>query len=217
MASSALVTDSSTATVGDLLAELGGISARRVRLQPWPGTATEDDLLKIHAREKRLFELVDGTLVEKPMGYLESFLAGALIQALRNFLDRHDLGIVAGESGMLRLGRGLVRIPDVSFVSWSKLPGKMIPREPIPNLVSDLAVEVLSSTNTSREMARKLDEYFDAGVQLVWLVDPVRRTVRVFESPTESVVLGVRGSLTGGRVLPGFRLPLRKLFASLGH
>jgi Uma2 family endonuclease len=213
----AATTAESVTTVGDLLADLGGVSPRRVRLQPWPGTATEADVARIHAGEKRLFELVDGVLVEKPMGYMESHLAGVLIKLLGVFLDRHDLGIVAGESGMLRLGRGLVRIPDVSFVSWSKLPGKRVPREPIPSLVPDLAVEVLSPTNTSREMARKLDEYFAAGVRLVWLIDPAAKTVRVYESRDAHVVLGVRDSLSGGSVLPGFRLPLRKLFASLGR
>jgi hypothetical protein len=65
-------------TVADLLEQLGGISPERVRLQPAPGMATEQDVLDIYAREKRPCELVDGVLVEKPMGYYESRL-GLLI------------------------------------------------------------------------------------------------------------------------------------------
>jgi hypothetical protein len=62
-------------TLADLLASLGGISAARVRLRPFPGTATERDVIAIHDRENRLCELVDGTLVEKVMGFDESIYA----------------------------------------------------------------------------------------------------------------------------------------------
>jgi len=189
----------------------GGVPADRVRLHPAPGSATEKDVLEIHAREKRLCELVDGVLVEKPMGYYESRLAMLLGHFIQAFLDQHDLGIVAGPDGMLRLAAGLVRIPDVSFVSWTRLPGRRIPRQPIPDLVPDLAVEVLSPGNTEREMARKLDEYFAAGVRLVWFVDPSARTVVVYTSPGESVVLGANDVLEGVPVLPGFSLAVNKL------
>ena len=73
---------------------------------------------------------------------------------------------------MVWLFRGLVRIPDVAFTSWERLPGRRVPPEPIPELAPDLAVEVLSQSNTEAEMTRKRGEYFAAGVRLVWLVDP---------------------------------------------
>jgi Uma2 family endonuclease len=78
-----------------------------------------------------------------------------------------------------------------------------------------LAVEVLSAGNTSAEMERKRREYFDAGVQLVWMIEPRARTVAVFTSPAESRALGVDDVLDGGNVLPGFSLKLRDLFAEL--
>jgi Uma2 family endonuclease len=109
-------------TVADLLESLGDIPPERVRMRPHPGTATEDDVLAILAREKRLCELVDGVLVEKPVGFDESRMASEIIVALVLYLRAHDLGTVAGEAGMLRLLPGLVRIPDVSFVSWARLP-----------------------------------------------------------------------------------------------
>jgi Uma2 family endonuclease len=170
-------------------------------------------VIALEARENRLFELVDGVLVEKAMGFYESFLAIRLAQFLLAFVERHALGIVAGEAGMMRFAPGLVRIPDVSFVSWDRLPQRRVPRQPIPELVPDLAVEVLSEGNTRREMEQKLREYFSAGVRLVWYVDPVLQEVHVYTAPDQREVLTADHTLHGGEVLPGFTLPVRQLFA----
>ena len=99
---------------------------------------------------------------------------------------------------MMRIAPGLVRIPDVSFICWDRLPGRESPREPIPDLAPDLAVEVLSEGNTKAEMARKVREYFEAGVKLVWLIDPKKRTARVF-STVEKSTLSPRGPGTRRR------------------
>src|SRR5690348_3901924 len=108
-------------TLADALKQLGGISPRRVRMNPAPGTATERDLLAILDHTNRLCELVDGILVEKPMSTLESCLAGLIIRFLGNFVEEHDLGIVTAPDGTLRLMPGLVRIPNVAFISWNQL------------------------------------------------------------------------------------------------
>ena len=110
---------------------------------------------------------------------------------------------------------GLVRLPDVAFVSWDRLPERRVPDEPIPNVVPDLAVEVLSASNTAKEMARKRGEYFRAGVRLVWEIDPRARTARVYTSESSFTDLAVNDTLDGGTVLPGFTLPLAQLFAEL--
>jgi Uma2 family endonuclease len=199
-------------TVSDLLHHLGDIPPERVRLQPPPDTATEADVIAVHSREDRLCELVDGVLVEKTKGYYESYIAATLIRLLGNFVVAHDLGIVAGADGMIRLAPGLVRIPDVSFVSWEKLPGRSLPRQAIPDLVLDLAVEVLSEGNTPREMARKLDEYFLLGVRLVWLVNPMTESTEVYTSRSQSTVLDKSATLEGGVILPGFTLSRSALF-----
>ncbi len=196
-------------TVADLLDSLGNIPPERIRMRPPPGTATEDDVLAVHASEKRLCELVEGVLVEKPRGYDESRLAAELIYALVDFLRRHNLGTAAGADGMMRLLKGLVRIPDVSFVSWEHLPKSY---GAIPPIAPDLAVEVLSESNTPKEMERKLREYFEAGTQLVWYVDPKSRTVAVYTSPDQLIVLDESQTLDGGNVLPGLEIPLRELF-----
>src|SRR5207249_4685656 len=106
-------------TLADLLEHLGSIAPERVRFRPTPGTATEKDVLAIrHSPEHRLCELVDGVLVEQAMGFRESFLAGVLFTILWGFVKSRNLGLVTGADGTIRLVSGLVRIPDVAFISW---------------------------------------------------------------------------------------------------
>jgi Uma2 family endonuclease len=201
------------ATVADLLRRLGSVPARRVRLHPTPGTATEKDVIKVLDEENRPCELVEGTLVEKPMGYEESEIALIVGTFLNIFVRPRKLGIVTGPDGTIRLFPGLVRIPDVAFASWDRFPGRKRPKTPIPHLAPDLVVEVLSKSNTRREMNQKLEEYFAAGVRLVWMVDPRKRTVRVHTAVDQSVLIKAGQALDGGDVLPGFVLPLDELFA----
>ncbi len=202
-------------TIADLLRQLGGIAPRRIRATPLPGTATEKDLITLNERKGRLYELVNGVLVEKVMGYAESFLMLALGKFLGIFLDQHPLGILAGADGPMRLMPNLVRMPNISFVSWERFPDRKFPLEPIAGFAPDLAVEILSKGNTKREMERKLREYFFAGTRLVWLVDKDKRTVEVFTAPDHLVLLQEGQTLDGGDVLPGFSLPLKQLFAAL--
>jgi Uma2 family endonuclease len=203
-------------TLADLLDRLA-VPPNRIRMQPPPGTATEADVLATLNGEKRLCELVDGVLVEKAMGFYESLLAAVLIRLLGNFVHAHRLGVVPGADGTVRLMPGRVRIPDVAFFSWRHFPNRKLPRRPIPDLAPDLAVEVISENNTAAEMERKLQEYFTAGVQLVWYVYPETRTVQVYTSPTDVHLLGEDETLDGGTVLPGFRLSIREWFAEAGE
>lgn len=202
-------------TLADLLAHLGGIPAHRVRLHPPPGTATEADVLNVHDHEDRLCELVDGVLVEKAMGFRESLLAAVLIRILGTFVERCNLGLVTGADGMMRLAPGLVRIPDVAFIAWHRFPNRRVPTDPIPTVSPDVAIEVLSASNTTQEMRRKCHEYFAAGVQLIWLVDPQTRTIAVYTIPEQCTTLRAEHMLEGGAVLPGFILPVQELFAAL--
>jgi Uma2 family endonuclease len=201
------------ASLADVLMQLGGISPRRVRVNPPPGTATERDLLTVLDHTNRLCELVDGTLVEKVMGYEEGYLALWLGGLISVYAEEHDLGIAAGADATMRLMPGLVRIPDISFVGWDRLPRRKCPKGPVPDLVPHLAVEVLSEGNTPAEMQRKLREYFLAGVETVWMVDPDNRSVDVYAAPDKQKRLTEADTLDGGDLLPGFRLPLKRLFA----
>ena len=204
-------------TVAELIERLGHIPPERIRLQPPPGTATEADVLAaLEAPRKRLCELIDGVLVEKPMGYTESVLASLLIELLNAFVRSRNLGLVTAPDGTIRLWAGRVRIPDVAFFSWDRLPGRRLPDEPIPTLSPDLAVEVLSRSNTPAEMRLKRQDYFTANVRLVWEIDPEARTITVYTTiDLPAAVLTAGDTLDGGAMLPGFTLPLRELFAEL--
>ena len=146
------------------------------------------------------------------MGFRESLLAAFLIEVLRAFVTARNLGLVTSSDGMVRIFPDLVRIPDAAFISWERVPGGRVPSEPVPHLVPDLAVEVQSGGNTADETARKLGEYFRAGVRLVWLVEPTDRTVIVH---TSAVVRTESETLDGGDVLPSLSIPLRALFGEL--
>ena len=87
------------------------------------------------------------------------------------------------------------------------------PKTPVPHLAPDLVVEVLSKSNTKAEMARKLGEYFQAGVRLVWRVNPKTQVGHVYTAIDQWVLLNGDQALNGGDVLPGFSLPLFELFA----
>jgi Uma2 family endonuclease len=197
----------------ELQDHLGGIPLDRIRLRPPAGEATEQDVLDVQAHEDRICELIDGVLVEKPMGCFESRLALILGMFLENFLEMNDRGAVFGADGFLRLFPGQIRAPDVSFISWKRMPNQELPNEAIYSLAPDLAVEILSPSNTEVEMRRKLQDYFRGGTKLVWIVDPQARTVRVYTSPRRSVLLNEEDTLTGGKVLPGFSLSIRAWFA----
>lgn len=201
--------------LGELLARLGGISPSRICLDPPPGTATKRDLLRKHGRPLKLYELIEGTLVEKAMGHVESIVAAELIRLLGNFISQHRLGYCTGADDLIELMPKLVRGPDVSFTSWTERPEGTADLDAISKVVPALTVEVLSKSNTRGEIAKKLKEYFFAGVRLVWVIDPRKRTAAAYTAPDAATAVPTDGTLDGGDVLPGFALPLAELFTNL--
>src|SRR6185436_14347247 len=134
---------------------------------------------------------------------------------IRNWVKPRKLGTILGADGMLRLAPGLVRIPDVAFLSMAKFPRGRFPKGAIAPLAPDLAVEVLSPSNTKAEMDEKLDDYFTHGARLVWYVDPETRKIDVFAGLGPPRTLTESELADGGEVLPGFELSIRELFAEL--
>jgi Uma2 family endonuclease len=200
-------------TLADLLDRLGGIPADRVRFNPVPGTATEQDAIDSRRRFGVLCELIDGTLVEKTMGLYESMLAIIIAGFLRDFVAARKLGIVAGADGLYRVAPDQIRLPDVSYTSWGRLPADFRDHA-AGDLSPDLAVEVLSPSNSPREIARKRADYFGGGTKLIWVVDPATRTVAVYvDLVSEPTILTEDQSVDGGTVLPGFSFSIGKMFA----
>ncbi len=127
------------------------------------------------------------------------------------YVRRRRLGRVSANVGFtLESDPDTVLGPDVSFVRADRMPARG--GSAFPTMAPDLAVEVLSPSNTASEMARKLAIYLAAGVRLVWVVDPETRTVAV-HSPAGATLLGEGDVLDGRDVIPGFSIPVADLFA----
>lgn len=159
------------------------------------------------------YEVVRGRYVElPPMGYFESGVASILAQYLGMFARERALGRVRVET-LFRLKEDLELRPDLAFVSHGRWPRrKRLPHVNACPVVPDLAVEVVSPSNTADEVQDKLHEYFSAGVLQVWVIYPRQHEVYVYTSPTDIRVLTLAQELDGGNVVPGFRLPLATLF-----
>lgn len=203
-------------TVADLLHALGDIPPERVRVVPPIGQATLEDLIAANeSGNGPVCEWVDDTLVEKAVGYFESWVGTIISGQFDRFLETNDLGMFLGEAGVLRILPRVGRAGDVTFVAWTSLPGgKPLPREDnVPEVVPDLVVEVLSANNTPREMERKRGEYFTAGVKHVWEIDPVSESARAYTGVESVREIPKGGTLEAEDVLPGFTLSLEQVFA----
>jgi Uma2 family endonuclease len=161
-----------------------------------------------------LYEVVNGRRVElPPMGAFETDVASELGAYLRQFA-RSRFGRAVNEMlFLLDTQADLQRRPDVALVSYQRWPRhRRVPSTNAWAVVPELAVEVISPSNTASEVLVKIGEYFRAGTQLVWVVYPREELVYVYTSPTAIRVLDRSGALDGGTVLPEFRLPLAELF-----
>jgi len=168
--------------------------------------ATEEDLLAAPEDGYR-HELVDGRVRGLPGGARHSRTCIAFATLLAQWVDPQDLGYVSGSNTGFRLPGGNVRVPDLSFVRKGRFPDERLP-DGFSDLPPDLAVEVLSPDDRSRDVLDKVGEYLQAGVQLVWVIDPKRCTAAVYRSSTDVRQLGPDDSLDGEDVVPGFRCRL---------
>ncbi len=199
----------------DWLESLGGVPLERILFDPWPGTATEEDLLRRTASDT-LCELIDGTLVEKPVGGFESMVAVRFIVRFSTWADANKAGKVGAPDFTLRVSSGRIRLPDATFFSKDQLPGGQMPKVKVPQVPPTVVVEVVSESNTPAEMQQKLKEYFDSGCRLAWLAYPESRTVAAYDKPGQpAAVFSEQDTLDGGTAMPGFSVPVAELFQDL--
>jgi Uma2 family endonuclease len=145
-----------------------------------------------------LYEVVDGQIVGKaPMGAYEILVGSFLNTCLDGFARASNCGRAVSEM-LFDFGAGLAQ--------------RRVPRTQAWAVVPDLAVGVISPSNTFEEVLDKVHEYFQVGVQRVWVVAPPQQQVYVYQSPSHIRVLNVQDELTGDPFLPGFRLKLSELF-----
>ncbi|MFH1114625.1 MAG: Uma2 family endonuclease [Pseudomonadota bacterium] len=159
------------------------------------------------------YELVEGELVVVAAGLEHEDVILALDHALKNFVIDHDLGRIYGASLGYWMKNGNLRSPDISFVAKDNLEGMIRDRKGFLHGAPDLAIEVLSPSNTVQAMKKKALEYFESGARLVWLVVPDTRTVTVLRSNgTEAVITD---TLTGEDVIAGFSVTITEVFKYL--
>lgn len=175
---------------------------------------TADDLWAMPEVPGKRFELVDGELVEVPgAGAVHNLIVRLLARLLDEFMLGQDLGVVCtdGTSYVLRRQPDQVRIPDVSFVSWERVPETGVPVGYWP-MPPDLAVEIVSPEDRATEVREKAHDYVAAGVRAVWILWPHDRSVTVYAGGSTDE-LGPEDTLSGGDLLPGFQVLIGDLFA----
>jgi Uma2 family endonuclease len=161
-----------------------------------------------------LYEVVNGEIVEKKMGSYETDIAFRLGQSLETWARAQRLGRVFVEM-LFRIDRAkdLQRRPDVAFIAHERWPWwRRAPRETPWNIVPDLAIEIVSPSNTANEVQAKIGEYFQAGVRRVWVVYPEAALVHIYDSPTQVRILQRGDELADEPLLPGLRLAVAALF-----
>jgi Uma2 family endonuclease len=157
------------------------------------------------------YELWEGVLKEvSPSSSRSSEIALEIGSAILAFVKSRRLGHVTGEGGGYILGNNpyTVVAPDVGYYRGDPAPDRGF--YPMP---PDLAVEVISPTDRRADIAQKQRLYAQAGVPLVWWVDPELRTVTVHQPGQEPTVIDESGTLDGGDILPGFELDVKTIFA----
>jgi Uma2 family endonuclease len=172
---------------------------------------TADELLKIHVPSKRT-ELVQGVLaVREPAGYVHGLVTMNLTARLVLYLQEHPSGqLIAGETGFL-LSRGpdTVRAPDIAYIRPGRIPDPAT--SGFAELGPDLVVDVLSPEDRTREIQLRAGQWLAAGTQMVWVVDPRRRTTHIYRNDGTEEFVGPEGSLVGEDILPGFTCPLEAI------
>lgn len=178
--------------------------------------ATEaDDPIVPPPGEDVFYEVVDGEVIEiPPMGTFEADIANLLAELINDHARPRKLGRAFVEV-LYRIDadRKIRRQPDVAFVSASRWPvGKRAPKANSWQVVPDLAVEVVSPSDLAAHLNRKISDFFQAGTVAVWVIYQETRQVYVYSSPTAVEILTPPAELDGGAILPGFRLPVARLF-----
>ncbi|MDA1231423.1 MAG: Uma2 family endonuclease [Planctomycetota bacterium] len=176
---------------------------------------TADDLQKIPRGQAR-HELVCGELTTmSPAGFEHGLITMELATSLQVFVKKRKLGrVFAAETGFLiERNPDTVRAPDIAFVTSQKFASTARKSGYWPG-VPDLAVEVVSPTDLWSEVQSKALMWLEAGVRLVWIVDPRQKQVTVFESRENITALKSNQTLTAPALLPGFSLQVSEIFES---
>lgn len=205
------------ATLGELLDRLGGISPHRVCADPPPGTVTLRDFARRDGRSASgaVCELIDRTLVEKPMGAPESVITMQMAGHIYHYLADNPIAFVVGAAYPIKVAPGLVRVPSFGVTMWATRPTGFFTTDPIAKEIPALVAVLLSPEHTAAEIARAVNDYFTAGVKQFWLVEIRKLEVWDYSAPSARTLVRGEASLTAPSILPGFQWPLADAFRYL--
>ena len=181
---------------------------------------TIDDVWQLERQPMNMAEkyyLIDGELcIKMAPNHLHGSIASEIARLMGNHVVERELGRVTIKVGYHPAGnRRTVLLPDVAFESWARAAREALPT--YAPYMPDLAVEVVSPSQTLAETRRKAAVYLRHGTVMVWLIDPQRNKAESWTSADDgaarSHIFNSDGELNGGAVLPGFKLPLRRLFS----
>jgi Uma2 family endonuclease len=178
-----------------------------------PASYTPDDLLKMPDGDR--YELVNGQLVERNMSTLACFVAGIIYHHFASYCFGERAGWPFPEGTTYQCFPGdpnRVRKANVSVFQWQRRTIEEFRTEGHCRLAPDLVVEVVSPNDEVYEVAEKVQEWLAAGVRLVWVVNPLHRTVEVHRGTGAGTILRASDELTGEDVVPGFRCRVGELF-----
>lgn len=164
------------------------------------------------------YELVEGQLKQKMSPkYKHSTLQLRLLMALNSWCDQQLCGRVRPEWGVVlrRNEEDWVPVPDLTYVSYQRLPIEWEEDEACP-VVPELVIEIISPLSTFGEMTQKATDYLQAGVDRVWVFDPKAQSVTIFSPDNLPQTLWSERSIEDP-LLPGFVLPISRLFAKKGE
>lgn len=156
------------------------------------------------------YELIEGEVLVTPASYPHEDLIANLISKLRPYVMKFRLGRIFPSDLGYWMKSGNLRMPDVSFVTREHLADMTREGEGFLHGAPDLAIEVLSPSNTIPAMKKKIAEYFENNCRLVWLVDSRNESVTVLRLDGSETT--VTDTLTGEDVIPGFSLDVTELF-----
>lgn len=184
-------------------------------IEAGPKTYTPEDLLAMSEGDR--FELVDGHLVERTVSALSSFVAFELGGRIRDHCRAHSPAWIFGADCGIQCFPGhprKVRKPDVSLVRRERLPVEQLD-EGFLTLPPDLVIEVVSPNDLAAEVEEKVQDYYQAGVRLVWVVYPTTRTVYIYRGDGSIAAARADDELDGEDILPGFRCRIAEIFPPL--
>jgi len=159
-------------------------------------------------------ELIDGEIIQlSPGGFDHSFSSSKIDRILGDFVEKNDLGWVLGNEAGLRIREDLPRSfgADVLFISYKRIPREKRPKGFL-RIAPELIVEVLDDDASWKKIYKKIDDYHEFGVDMVWVADPNTRTVKIFPRRGKPTIVHEGEQIDGGKILPGFKVAIARFF-----